>query len=91
MKSFDLLKMDIIHVSRVWIRKTGLVEKMLRSNKKSSKIFKLILSLSKILALFRIKLRLSLKRQKNLLVKSSFRFFFKRTRLSISSTTKILS
>ena len=91
MKSFDLLKMDIIHVSRVWIRKTGLVEKMLRSNKKSSKIFKLILSLSKILAVFRIKLRLNLKRQKSLLAKSSFRFFFKRTRLSISSTTKILS
>jgi hypothetical protein len=84
MKSFDLLKMDSIHESKVWIKKIRLLNKTPRLNKKFSKRLRLRLFDSKILALLRIKLKLSFKRQKSLLAKSSFRFFFKKIRLSTS-------
>jgi hypothetical protein len=90
MKSFDLLKMVFIQESRAWTRKTGVVEIMHRSNKRCSKILKSKLFDSKTLALLRIKHKLSLKKQKSLLAKFSFRLFFKKNRTSTFSITKIL-
>jgi hypothetical protein len=82
--------MDFIQESLALIRKTGLLEKMLQSNKRCSKRLKLKLFDSKTLAQLKINNKLSLKRQKNLLAKFSFRFFFKKIRTSTSSITKIL-
>ena len=91
MKSFDLLKMDFIHESKAWIKKIRLLNKTHRLNKRSNKRLRSRPFDSKIVVLLRIKLKLSFKKQKSLLVKSSFRFFFKKIRLSTSSITRILS